>query len=100
MVYRRSNNRPEELARALCGLSLGRQPPLWKRLSASKNPLLMLVGALDPKFVSISTELFECCQKNNKQVTCLVFEQCGHNIHLTAPNAYVNSIIKFIHQTH
>ncbi len=99
MVQRRLCNRPEELARALCGLSLGRQPPLWERISVLKNPLLILVGALDPKFVSIGIELFEYCQQNNKQAALSVFEQCGHNIHLIAPNAYVNSVVKFIHQT-
>lgn len=99
MVQRRLQNRPEELARALCGLSLGRQPPLWEHVSTSRSPLLILVGVLDPKFVSIGTELFEYCQTNNKQATLSVFERCGHNIHLIAPNAYVNAIVKFIHQT-
>lgn len=98
MVQRRLQNRPEELSRALCGLSLGRQPSLWQRISWSGIPLLIVVGALDTKFVAIGTELLESYQQNGQQATFSVFERCGHNIHLVAPNAYVNCVVKFIHQ--
>lgn len=99
MVLRRLQNRPEELARALCGLSLGRQPSLWEHIPLLKAPLLIVVGELDTKFVSIGTELFRHCQASNKQATLSVFERCGHNVHLVAPNTYAKFVTKFISQT-
>ncbi len=98
MLQRRLHNRPEEAARGLCGLSLGRQPSLWNSVSQLKPPLLIMVGELDSKFVSIGKEMFEVCQQNHRQATFSIFEQCGHNLHLVAPNAYINSVVRFFSQ--
>ncbi|MBE9060419.1 2-succinyl-6-hydroxy-2,4-cyclohexadiene-1-carboxylate synthase [cf. Phormidesmis sp. LEGE 11477] len=96
MLQRRLSNRPTEAARALCGLSLGRQPSLWNKLALFKSPLLIVVGELDQKFVAIGKEMFETCRKHQPQTTLLVFEQCGHNLHLVAPNAYANAVVRYL----
>ena len=96
MLQRRLHNRPEEVARALCGLSLGRQPSLWKRTLLLEAPLLIIVGELDVKFVAIGREIFEVRQQKDEQTTLSIFERCGHNLHLVAPNAYTNSVIRFL----
>ncbi len=99
MLQRRLQNRPEEVARALCGLSLGRQPSLGNKVSTLKAPLLIMVGELDSKFVAVGKEMFKACQQNARQTTLSTFEQCGHNLHLVAPNAYTNSVIRFLNST-
>ena len=96
MLKRRLENRPQEAARALCGLSIGRQPSFWQRLALLDSPLLIIVGELDQKFVAIGKEIRETCRQNQPQATLLVFDQCGHNLHLVAPKAYTNAVIKFL----
>lgn len=96
MLQRRLSNRPEEAARALCGLSIGRQSPLWRKLASLKSPLLVVAGELDPKFVAIGKEILKTCQQNQQQATLSVFEQCGHNVHLVAPDAYTDAVVRFL----
>ncbi|EDX86924.1 hydrolase, alpha/beta fold family, putative [Synechococcus sp. PCC 7335] len=99
MLQRRLSNRPEEAARALCGLSVGRQSPLWEKLASLESPLLFVVGELDLKFVAIGKEILKTCQQNRRQVTLSVFAQCGHNVHLVAPDAYTDAVIRFLSRT-
>jgi 2-succinyl-6-hydroxy-2,4-cyclohexadiene-1-carboxylate synthase len=55
MVRTRSTNDPQELARALRGLSPGRQTPFWDRLDEIDCPTLVLTGALDDKYTASTT---------------------------------------------
>ncbi len=98
MLQRRLHNRSEEVARALCGLSLGRQPSLWEKISLLKAPLLIVVGELDTKFVSIGQEMFEVRRERGKQTALSVFGKCGHNLHLVTPRAYANTVAQFLNQ--
>ncbi|MEL6938694.1 MAG: 2-succinyl-6-hydroxy-2,4-cyclohexadiene-1-carboxylate synthase [Cyanobacteria bacterium J06598_1] len=96
MIQRRQNNAPSELARALQGFSTGRQPSLWAKLSDIKAvPLLLIVGILDTKFVAINRNILK--QPGSKARTKLeIVDECGHNVHLEAPNAYAKAVISFL----
>ena len=94
MCDRRLKNSPGELSAALKGLGTGQQPSLWDTLAQVKQPLLLLVGGLDPKFVAINREMMAVIK--SKQLSRLtVLEDYGHNLHLEAPALCVRTILKF-----
>jgi 2-succinyl-6-hydroxy-2,4-cyclohexadiene-1-carboxylate synthase len=84
-----------ELAQALRGFSLGRQPSLWHRLPSFSNPLLLLAGELDAKFVAINREILSRCTPA-ASAKLEIFKQCGHNIHLENPTAYSRTLRQFL----
>lgn len=95
MLARRQNNRPKLLANALRGLSTGRQPSLWDELSEIENPLLLLAGAQDNKFVQINRDMAQAMAgKENLELNLV--EGCGHNIHLEAPAVYADEVTRFL----
>jgi 2-succinyl-6-hydroxy-2,4-cyclohexadiene-1-carboxylate synthase len=53
LLARRRKNDAAELARALRGCSVGRQPSLWPQLSKLKMPVLLLAGSGDEKYVRL-----------------------------------------------
>lgn len=93
MLQRRQHNHPVELAAALCGLSTGQQPSLWEALPNIENPLLLLAGTLDPKFVAISQDMLACAQHN---AIFQAITDCGHNIHIEAPFVYAQTVCHFL----
>lgn len=94
MLQRRQNNNPTELAKALPGMSTGRQLSLWPHLPNLKCTLLLLVGALDPKFVAINRDMYAQCLPS--QTTLTILKGCDHNLHLLAPEPYIKAIIPFL----
>lgn len=94
MLQRRENNVPEELVQALYGMGIGQQPSLWNALARIEQPLLLIVGALDTKFVAINREMIAAVG-NRQQSKLVVMESCGHNLHLEAPNLYARTISQF-----
>ena len=106
MLHRRQNNNSTELAAALRGMSTGRQPSLWRALPDIPNPLLLLVGELDAKFVALNREMEAHCSQGQPQQTLgpriresqVIFQAVagyGHNIHLEAPDLYLQQVISF-----
>ncbi|MEL6158560.1 MAG: 2-succinyl-6-hydroxy-2,4-cyclohexadiene-1-carboxylate synthase [Cyanobacteria bacterium J06554_11] len=95
MLKRRQNNRPAMLAKALRGLSTGRQPSLWNRLSTVENSLLLIAGARDAKFLKINREMVSAMERKKTAVLSVV-EGCGHNVHLEAPSAYAAKVVRFL----
>lgn len=95
MRSRRQNNNPIELANALRGFSTGVQPSLWKALSKIAQPLLLIVGDKDPKFVKIAQQMLASQQSENKRISIEYCTRCGHNIHLEQPSIYANAIVQF-----
>ncbi len=88
----RMSHNPRGLARALRGLSLGRQPPLWESLSQLALPVLLLSGALDHKFSGIARQI--ATQMPSAQWN--VMAHAGHNIHLEQPEAFHAAVSKFL----
>ncbi len=99
MLKRRLQNRPADLARALRGLSIGRQPSLWEELEIIRCPLCLLVGEKDQKFVAIAQEIRTLCSRETA-VALRIIEGCGHNIHLESPDDYTQQIIAFVGLSH
>jgi 2-succinyl-6-hydroxy-2,4-cyclohexadiene-1-carboxylate synthase len=88
--YRIITNRPINLAKSLQFAGLGQQPYLGDRLKIYKQPILLMIGALDLKFVSIA-KIF---QDNCPQISIKTVPNCSHNIHFQQPQIWVNSITK------
>lgn len=95
MLQRRKNNSPTELARSLQAMGTGQQPSLWKALEEVKPPMLLIVGALDTKFIAISSEIISLASKR-LQVEQKIINNCGHNVHLEAPRAYTEAVASFL----
>jgi 2-succinyl-6-hydroxy-2,4-cyclohexadiene-1-carboxylate synthase len=89
----RWHNNPLELARSLRGLSIGKQPSLWNKLTKIPLPVMMMVGEFDHKYKKIGRELIKKCP----DITLKVVEKCGHMIHFENPqlfNGYVRSFLQ------
>ena len=90
-IASRLNNNPCKLAKSLLFMGLGVQPSLWKDLPNIKIPMLLLVGALDPKFVEINREVASLSPQSK---LCIV-KDVGHNIHFERPAELVRIIRSF-----
>lgn len=93
MVTRRRSNDPGEIARALEGLSPGRQPSLWGRLPELAVPTLLLTGAWDEKYEGITAET----QSRIENARRVVVPDAGHNVHAERPQAFVSHLVQFLH---
>ena len=94
MLQRRQNNQPAELAKALRGFSLGNQRSLWHCLASVERPLLLLVGALDSKFMTINREMTQYLP--SQLVSLKHLTDCGHNVHLENPSLYAQTVSHFL----
>ncbi|MGD1897872.1 MAG: 2-succinyl-6-hydroxy-2,4-cyclohexadiene-1-carboxylate synthase [Phormidesmis sp.] len=95
MLQRRRKNAPAELSQALRGLGTGQQPSFWEILQQIKQPIVLLVGDLDTKFVVINREIHKEMAAR-RQSSRKIVENCGHNIHLEAPATYVRHVLSFL----
>ncbi|MEL6553487.1 MAG: 2-succinyl-6-hydroxy-2,4-cyclohexadiene-1-carboxylate synthase [Cyanobacteria bacterium J06621_11] len=99
MLQRRENNNSIELSHALKGLGTGEQPSLWEPLTQVRQPLLLIVGALDAKFIAINGAMKALLEENkmsaSRTVKLKTIKTCGHNIHLEAPAAYALTVLSF-----
>lgn len=81
LLYRRRNNNPTELAKALNGMSTGAQPPLWKKLKAIPIPIDFLIGAHDWKFLTLNQKMAFTAPMGRLNIIPGV----GHNTHVECP---------------
>ena len=88
----RLENSEEGLAGALRGLGTGALPSLWDALPAIHVPTLLLVGALDPKFVSIGERMAEALP----DARLVVVPGTGHAVHLERPDAWLEAVSGFL----
>lgn len=88
----RLQNNPFELAKSLRNLSTGCQPSLWDKLKNNKNPLLLLVGEYDTKFIAINSEMAKLCPF----AQLAIVSHCGHNIHFEDPKTFVENVRSFL----
>lgn len=95
MVRTRSENDPSELARALRGLSPGRQASFWERLTEIECPTLVLTGALDEKYTTITQETAARIDPARR----VVIPKAGHNVHAERPAAFLNALRRFLADT-
>jgi 2-succinyl-6-hydroxy-2,4-cyclohexadiene-1-carboxylate synthase len=95
MVASRRANDPDELARALRGLSPGEQPSLWDRLPDLSVPALVLTGELDEKYEAITKRTAERIETARR----VVVPDAGHNVHAERPQAFLAHLVQFLETT-
>ena len=94
MVARRFGGHPVEWARALRGLGLGEQEPLWDSLAGLRVPLLVITGEEDRKFCDIAARM----ERGNPNIQWATLPGCSHNVHFEKPTAYTECIRSFLVQ--
>lgn len=92
MIETRLQNNPLELAKSLRFMGTGCQPCLWEKIEENTNPLLLLVGEYDEKFIVINTKMAEI---SNLSVLRLI-SGSGHNIHFENTLPFVQNLRQFL----
>jgi len=92
MLKSRLQNYPLELDKSLRFMGTGYQPSLWDKLKENKNPLLLLVGEYDEKFIAINQKMAEICE--NAQLK--IIKNAGHNIHFENTREFVQNVKNFL----
>jgi 2-succinyl-6-hydroxy-2,4-cyclohexadiene-1-carboxylate synthase len=88
LLDRRMTNNPSNLAKSLKYAGLATQPYLGDRLKDHPRPILLLVGELDRKFVSIAQTLTQ----TSPHTTLKIIPNCSHNIHFQQPELWTSAI--------
>lgn len=91
LIRRRSQNRPTELAKALTGMGVGEQRPLWAALPGLNIPVLLLAGQEDAKYVDIVRAMGTSLPDSRVEI----LPGCGHAVHLEDPSAVAQRIKEF-----
>lgn len=89
---RRLANDPGSLAAALRGLGTGALPSYWETLGEIRMPTLLLVGALDVKFVEIAGAM----ERALPEAELAVVPRAGHAVHLERPDAWLSAVLGFL----
>ena len=88
----RLQNNPVGLANSLRGMGTGAQPSLWGALPALALPTLLIVGALDSKFVAINQQMVARLPNGRLHIT----PHAGHTVHLERPSAFETAVCQFL----
>jgi len=88
----RLRNDAASLAAALRGLGTGSLPSLWERLPDIAVPTLLVVGALDRKFVQIAERMATAMPS----ARVAVVPDAGHTVHLERPSAWLAVVTDFL----
>jgi 2-succinyl-6-hydroxy-2,4-cyclohexadiene-1-carboxylate synthase len=88
LLDRRMTNNPINLAKSLEHAGLATQPYLGDKLKVHPHPILLLVGALDRKFLSIGQTLTQ----TSPHITLNIIPHCSHNIHFQQPKLWASRI--------
>lgn len=92
LLKQRLENDPEQLARALRMMSVGRQPSLWDAWTVNRIPTLLVTGECDTKFRAIVSEMARLCPAAELHIA----GGCGHNVHYEDPEAYTKVVKQFL----
>jgi 2-succinyl-6-hydroxy-2,4-cyclohexadiene-1-carboxylate synthase len=85
-------NDPASLGASLAGLGTGALPSLWDRLAQIETPTLLLVGALDEKYVEIGRRM-KAAMPNARLVAVA---GAGHTVHLERPGEWLAAVTEFL----
>ena len=92
--HERLSQSPEGLAESLLFMGTGRQESRWQQLSIVKQPVLLITGEQDEKFVSINKEM-----KNTfVQAKMEVIKKAGHAVHVEQVEKFVKIVVEFIEE--
>jgi 2-succinyl-6-hydroxy-2,4-cyclohexadiene-1-carboxylate synthase len=89
---RRLRNNPVGLANSLRGMGQGTQPPVHDFLPRLRMPVLILAGALDPRYCEIGREMSGLIPGSRLEIV----PGAGHAVHLEQPEAFRRHVIEFI----
>jgi 2-succinyl-6-hydroxy-2,4-cyclohexadiene-1-carboxylate synthase len=84
-----TTNQPSNLAKSLRSAGLGMQPYLGDRLKVHPQPISLIVGALDRKFVDLNQRIDRECPIS----TLKVVPDCSHNVHFQQPQAWIDFLL-------
>lgn len=85
-------NDARELAASLRALGPGAQPPLFDSLPGLQVPALLVVGALDRRFVALAHDL----ARRLPQAEVCEIADAGHAVHLEQPAAFLRAARDFM----
>lgn len=80
------------LAQSLLGMGTGAQTSWWESLSSIPFPLLLIVGALDEKFIDINKSI----QNKVATATLHIVENAGHAVHIEQKDAFARIVYEYI----
>jgi 2-succinyl-6-hydroxy-2,4-cyclohexadiene-1-carboxylate synthase len=83
---------PSALAAALRGFGTGALPSLWGRLPEVAAPTLLVVGALDGKFVEIAARMARAMP----DARVVEVPHAGHTVHLERPDVWLAAVTDFL----
>jgi 2-succinyl-6-hydroxy-2,4-cyclohexadiene-1-carboxylate synthase len=94
-VYsQRLQNTVAGLAGSLRGLSPGIQSSRWGNLADLKMPVLLVMGALDEKYVKIGQQMAE----KIPNVTLRIVPDAGHTVHIEQPKVFTGIVCEYLKQ--
>ena len=88
----RLGNSPHSLAAALRGLGTGALPSFWESLHEVRVPVLVVVGAMDRKFVEIGRQMLPAFP----DARLVEVPEAGHTVHLERPEAWLEAVTAFL----
>lgn len=94
VVEQRMKNSPAGLATSLRCMGTGVQPSLWEALPHIQQPMLLVAGEYDEKFVRIGKEMAAACPTAHLHIV----EHAGHTIHVENEQLYTECVRLFLEQ--
>jgi 2-succinyl-6-hydroxy-2,4-cyclohexadiene-1-carboxylate synthase len=88
MKASRSKNHPEELARALEGMSPSRQPNLWERLEELPMPAVFISGEDDIRYSVVARQMAGLCPQGK----VVIVPNTGHIVHVEQRKQFIEEI--------
>ena len=85
-------NRPRGLANSLRGMGTGTMEPVHARLADLRLPVLLITGALDAKYVTLSHAMAEAMP----DARLVIVPDAGHTVHLEQPEAFDAAVLDFL----
>lgn len=80
------------LASSLRGMGTGKQPSWWDQLATISVPVLLIVGALDEKFVTIAKKMVQ----RSKTIELHIVSNTGHAVHVEQKQKFDTIVKDFI----
>jgi 2-succinyl-6-hydroxy-2,4-cyclohexadiene-1-carboxylate synthase len=84
----RLDNNPLGLANSLRGMGAGQQESLWPRLAQVEQPVQLIVGALDGRYLEVGERM----QSLLPQANLAVVPAAGHTVHVDQPAEFVRLV--------
>ncbi len=96
ILKQRRKNNPAAVAASLQQLGTGRQPSLWKKLTANRLPAGFFVGEKDTKYVEIGRQMVNLCPDSE----LVIFPGCGHTLHIENRQLFVERLQLFLEKNY